>query len=328
MRDKLLTYALAISVGIHVIVLCVVGRPSPTHVVLADQSTPMEVSVVRSPEDNPKPAHITPPKVPEKPQPTPQPVRTVTPVPSVPRQEAPKSAPIRMPFLQRFLPQRQPTAIPSHKPAGNPGGALNMGSTSSHGENMGTSGRTQVGWVPGAQHGLGAGSGSGAGIGRPEPVRGAVEGPGREAAPPPPPAPDVHIRVCAESGMIPGPNCENTETKAFRPGREPTSTCTSCHPRHKSTLADRSTPELISGSKRPKYPRSARDDGIQGSVTIEYTIDIEGNVTGVKVTSSAGNGDLDEAAVDTVKSRKYKPAVQAGIPRNYRKRETFHFALD
>jgi len=46
------------------------------------------------------------------------------------------------------------------------------------------------------------------------------------------------------------------------------------------------------------------------------------------VTSSSGNSDLDRAAVDTVESRKYKPAVQAGIPRNYRKRETFHFALD
>jgi TonB family protein len=67
---------------------------------------------------------------------------------------------------------------------------------------------------------------------------------------------------------------------------------------------------------------------VQGAVTLEYTVDTEGGVVAVKVATSSGHGDLDEAAVDAVKSRKYKPAVQAGIPRNYRKRETFRFSLD
>jgi protein TonB len=93
-------------------------------------------------------------------------------------------------------------------------------------------------------------------------------------------------------------------------------------------LADRSVPELVSGPRSPRYPEQARDDGIQGVVTVEFTIDREGTVVAVKLASSSGHSDLDEAAVSTVKARKYKPAVQAGIPRNYRKRETFHFTLD
>jgi len=159
-----------------------------------------------------------------------------------------------------------------------------------------------------------------------------VDGPGHDPAPPPPPppppAPDIEAKVCAESGMLPNSNCERVVTKSFRPGNQPTGVCTACKPKHVSTLADRSVPELISGRRAPKYPESARDRGSEGSVTVEYTITADGGVSGAKVTSSSGDSSLDSAAVAVVESRKYKPAVQAGIPRNYRKRETFHFALD
>ncbi|MHB1191259.1 MAG: energy transducer TonB, partial [Armatimonadota bacterium] len=206
---------------------------------------------------------------------------------------------------------------------GNPGGALSTGSTTPRGRDLGPSGGTPVGWVPGNPGGTGAGSGTGAGRGTPEPDPHAEDGPGRAPAP----LPDVDVRVCAESGMLPGEDCDKTVVRSYRPGSEPERRCTVCK-RHVSTLADRSVPEFVSGQKRPKYPRSAVSREIEGSVTVEYTINTDGNVVGVKVTSSSGNDDLDDAAVDCVKSRKYKPAVQAGIPRDYRKRETFHFALD
>lgn len=128
--------------------------------------------------------------------------------------------------------------------------------------------------------------------------------------------------------MLPGPNCEHTAVRSFRPGHQPESVCNACKPKHVSTLADRSVPELVSGRRAPKYPESARDRDAEGSVTVEYTINTEGDVVGVKVSSSSGDSALDAAAVSTVQSRKYKPAVQAGIPRSYRKRETFHFSLD
>jgi len=329
MRDKVLAYALAVSVCVHLGILCFVGRTSASsHVQDTGAIKAIEVSMVKSPDDDPKPTPVEPIVTPEQPykpviqnnSPTPVPVPRHTTVTAPAYNTSP-----RPPLVGPFSPT--PTRVAQSRPAGNPGGALNMGSTSSHGENLGRSGATPLGWVPGASNGTGKGSGSGAGVGRPEPVRGAVEGPGREAAPaPPPPAPDVDVRVCAESGMLPGPYCLHTVVKAFRPGRAPGSVCTVCKPKY--VLADRSAPELISGSKHPKYPEEAKSQGIQGVVVVEYTIDTEGRTVGIKITSSSHNSDLDEAAVETIKSRKYKPAVQAGIPRNFRKRETFRFTLD
>jgi TonB family protein len=338
MRDRLLAYALAVSVGIHIIALIVVGRNAAVKTVSADDLHVVQVNMAKL-GNEPRPAIRTPKVEPTKPKPAVK--QTVIPAKPQHSAERPVVVPKRTNFFAP-LPVRPSSSRPrvispvySSKPArtasnrlpGNPGGALNMGSTSARGMNLGASGRTHVGWVA-SGCGLGEGSGHGAGRGTPEPDAKAVDGPGRVAAPAPPPPADVDVKVCAESGMLPGEYCERTVIRSYRPGHEPTSICNVCRPRHVSTLADRSKPELISGPKQPKYPRSARDAGIQGAVVVEYTINTEGDVSGAKVTSSSGNSDLDRAAVDTVESRKYKPAVQAGIPRNYRKRETFHFALD
>lgn len=348
MRDKVLAYALAVSVGVHIVILCVVGKtysasPTGAPVVHEQASIRVNVETPASEQNKPRPVvKIRPELLPERQQPAPEPAQPKAPIfhnlasrlfgakPA----PAPTPAPVPVtpaPPVRSPIYSQTPVRTASAKLPGNPGGALNLGSGSSHGENLGSSGHTPVGWVPGSPNGNGAGSGNGAGVGTPEPVHNAVEGPGHEAAPappPPPPAPDVDVKVCSESGMLPGPNCENTVTRSFRPGHQPDAVCNVCRPKHVSTLADRSVPEFISGHKAPRYPESARDKGIEGSVTVEYTISTEGSVEGARVSSSSGNSDLDRAAVESVESRKYKPAVQAGIPRNYRKRETFHFALD
>jgi len=345
MRDKLLAYALAVSVGVHlIIILCAAGRHTSDTQIHADD-TPVQISVVRTPDE--EPSHVKSPvptavSVPEpKPQTKPRTVQTPmqeprfqqkptpirqVPIPvSVPRPAATVQQPTRIPFFQRLIFHNPPVKTASFKPAGNPGGALNTGSSSSRGTISVPTGRTPVGWVPGEVHGSGIGSGRGEGVGKPEPVHNAVDGPGREPAPSPP---DVRIRICEESGMIPNPYCEHTVMRTYRAGAEPRSQCTIHIQQHRSTLADRSVPELISGPRRPKYPKSAKDDGIQGNVTVEYTVDTEGRATGIRVSSSSGNGDLDQAAIEAVQNRRYKPAVQAGIPRDYRKRETFRFSLE
>ena len=332
MRDKVLAYALAVSIGVHILVLCVVGKTSAARPIEVDSLNLVRVNVIKTP-DEPKP-------VPEVSKPAP-------PLPQLEREHASVPPPERIPVAppkKRPVTKPQPTPVkPIKSPVystspvkgpvklpGNPGGPLDLGTGSKNGQDLGGTGKTPVGWVPGPPSGTGTGSGKGPGVGTPEPIPGAVEGPGKEPAPPPPPPPppDIDVRVCTESGMLPGPNCEHTAVRSFRPGRQPTAVCNVCKPKHVSTLADRSVPELISGRRAPKYPESARDRGVEGSVTVEYTINKDGNVVGVQVTSSSGSSDLDRAAVSAVESRKYKPAVQAGIPRNYRKRETFHFALD
>lgn len=266
MRDKVLAYALTASVGVHIVILGLVGRTSAARPIDPEELKVVRVQMIKLPDA---------PVSTEAAKPTP-----------IEREHASIPPPERIPLAPKKA-KKSPGA--GKKPAGNPGGPLNLGTPSPHGEDLGTSGQTPVGWVPNPNEGAGAGSGKGEGVGKPEPVPNAVEGPGKEPAPPP------------------------AEVEA---------------PKHVSTLADRSTPELISGRKTPKYPESARDKGIEGTVTIEYTINTEGNIAGAKVTSSSGSSDLDKAALETVQSRKYKPAVQAGIPRNYRKRETFRFALD
>ena len=339
MCDRILTWAIAISVGVHIVILGVVGKTSAARPIEVEElklvrvevvDVPERVSTVESkpvprPEPETEPARVSIPPPEHIPTATAKPRRKIEPQNKVARGAI--TTPATKPM----------SAVAWNKPAGNPGGELNLGSPSAHGDiEVGTGGRTPVGWVPAETPGRGVGSGTGEGVGKPEPVPDAKPGPGLEPSPAPPPAPppspppppDVDVRVCAESGLLPGPYCEHVVTRSFRAGKEPTEKCTLCKPKHVSTLADRSEPELVGGSKCPKYPVSARDQGIEGSVTLEYTIDTEGNVVGVKVTKSSGSRDLDRAAMECVQSRKYKPAVQGGIPRNYRKRETFHFSLN
>lgn len=59
---------------------------------------------------------------------------------------------------------------------------------------------------------------------------------------------------------------------------------------------------------RPEYPKGARRRGEQGDVVMEIAIDESGTVTSVRVLSSSGSAELDEAAVKAVKSAGFVPA--------------------
>lgn len=326
MRDKVLIYALVASIAVHVGILCVAGTTSAAKPIDVEGMKLVRVDVVKLPDEVPAAPD-------EAPKPKPKPADTVK-EPSIPPPEEipvakPKPKPVpprpdRKP-LEKPLEATKPGNTNSTRLPGNPGSALNLGSGSPNGTDLGPTGSTPPGWVPGTGEGPGKGSGTGPGVGKPEPVPGAADGPGEEPAPLPR---DVDIKVCAVSNMLPGKNCEKVVVKTFDLDKQPRSTCTVCKPKHVSTLADRSEPEFISGKKRPDYPSSARNSGTEGTVKLEYTINTEGNATGVKVISSSGSRDLDQAAIDAVQSRKYKPAVQGGIARNFKKRETFTFKLD
>jgi len=66
---------------------------------------------------------------------------------------------------------------------------------------------------------------------------------------------------------------------------------------------------LIS-STPPVYPPLARSQGVEGDVTLDALIDETGRVTRVRTVS--GPGLLQEAAADTVRQWKYKPATLDG----------------
>ncbi|MDO8682055.1 MAG: energy transducer TonB, partial [Armatimonadota bacterium] len=213
----------------------------------------------------------------------------------------------------------------SHSPPGNPGGALNLGSTSSHGENLGSSsGTSNVGYVPNNNGGSGVGSGTGAGVGTPDPPKNADDGPGLTPSPALPPPPRmIEMTVCAVSGLKPGKYCEKKTSKNFREDDTPSRICDVCkEPEFVSRLADRAEPELT-GDSKVRIPDSVLEEGIDTTVKIQYTVDADGGVSDVKVTGSSGNRELDRAVVDAARKMKYKPAVQDGIPRAVKKTRTY-----
>ena len=62
----------------------------------------------------------------------------------------------------------------------------------------------------------------------------------------------------------------------------------------------------------PQYPREAQEQGIQGDVLLQATIDTKGNLTNLKVVQ--GDPILVKAAIDAVKKWRYRPYILNGEP--------------
>jgi TonB family protein len=180
-----------------------------------------------------------------------------------------------------------------------------------------SNGHTPVGWVPGGNSGSGKGSGNSPGVGDLEPPKHASEGPGTHPAPEPPPPPEprkVSLKVCSESGMLPGENCKHTRTETYIEGHEPGHTCNKCEPEHKSRLADQEKPVLVRDSEI-SVPASV-EEGLSVTVQVQYTVTADGDVSGIDVIRSSGNHSLDKAVVSATSRLKYKPAVSDGVARS------------
>ena len=65
---------------------------------------------------------------------------------------------------------------------------------------------------------------------------------------------------------------------------------------------------------RPDYPKGARQRGEQGDVILEIRVNAEGTVDDVKVATSSGVAELDEAAVKAAKAAKFSPARSGHDP--------------
>lgn len=215
--------------------------------------------------------------------------------------------------------------------AGRAGGALNLGSGSSHGDLAGLpTGQTPVGWVPGADNGKGAGSGSEAGTGVPEPPAvpvttpqpqpAAVEPP-KSVAPPPPRR--VRVRVCAASRLLPNPYCPDVVSEEFNEGSEPHGVC-SLHkapppkpepaPQPVKPEEPRFTPARLVHTEKPQYPHSAVEEGNEGAVTVQVEVRADGSAGDVSVVRPSGSRLLDAAAVRSVKRWKWEPARRGETP--------------
>jgi TonB family protein len=87
-----------------------------------------------------------------------------------------------------------------------------------------------------------------------------------------------------------------------------------------------SRPEIISATK-PVYPERARRARVTGTVILESIIDEQGDVVNVRVLKGQPMG-LDQAAVDAVKTWKFKPAMMKGKPVKVYYVVTVNFQVD
>ncbi len=64
----------------------------------------------------------------------------------------------------------------------------------------------------------------------------------------------------------------------------------------------------------PRYPRRARQRGIEGRVVIRLTVAADGTPARISILRSSGYAILDQAAVRTFRDWRFRPASRAGVP--------------
>jgi len=78
----------------------------------------------------------------------------------------------------------------------------------------------------------------------------------------------------------------------------------------------------------PDYPEIARDENIEGSVTVRVTIGPDGQVEAAVVVQSSGNAQLDDAALKAARDSIYRAPLLNGQPTTRDYLIVYTFALD
>ena len=65
---------------------------------------------------------------------------------------------------------------------------------------------------------------------------------------------------------------------------------------------------------KPEYPDNARNKGWEGTVRLQILVGTEGRVEEVRVIGSSGYAELDQAAQRAVRTWRFSPALQKGVP--------------
>jgi TonB family protein len=129
------------------------------------------------------------------------------------------------------------------------------------------------------------------------------------AAEPPVPAPAVAADV---------PDAPSTPSAAVRP--------TSPSPPAQPGLGEITGGELIR-SPTPAYPRRARLNGVEGQVTVRYTVDERGRVDELEVLSAEPGKIFQASVLKSVRRWRHEPFLADGEPVGARVTRTFEFAI-
>ena len=68
------------------------------------------------------------------------------------------------------------------------------------------------------------------------------------------------------------------------------------------------------GGKDLLYPPQARAAGVQGHVLVRYDVTAEGRVENARIESAAPAGYFEAAALDAVRSWRFRPPLERGKP--------------
>lgn len=82
-------------------------------------------------------------------------------------------------------------------------------------------------------------------------------------------------------------------------------------------------------NKTFRYPKEAQDDIIEGTVVVQFIVDLEGNVSDVEAISGPSTGGLRDEAIRVIKkSGKWEPAIQNGRKVKSYKKQPITFKLE
>jgi protein TonB len=127
--------------------------------------------------------------------------------------------------------------------------------------------------------------------------------PKKEAPPPPPPPPpppkeEEIFKIVEQMPRFPG--CEDIQ------GTQ----------KEKEDCAKKKMLEFI--YKNLKYPPIARENGVEGTAVIQFTVDKDGSITNIEIARDpgAGTGEAAKAAVEAMNNmpQKWTPGKQRGVP--------------
>jgi TonB family protein len=75
------------------------------------------------------------------------------------------------------------------------------------------------------------------------------------------------------------------------------------------------------------YPVEAMRSGVHGTVSVAFTVEVDGSVGDIRISQSSGNQSLDSATIACVQHWRYHPAIRAGAPVAAEWASTVQFAL-
>jgi len=63
----------------------------------------------------------------------------------------------------------------------------------------------------------------------------------------------------------------------------------------------------------PTYPHKALQEGLSGSVTVDFIVDVKGEPTELRIVDSNPPGVFDQAALEALEHWRYEPYLLEGV---------------